>query len=135
MSFFKFDQDFWRRFRLYGFGLILGIILVNVITKGKACQSPGTLKMGELNAQVMHCSPKITCQLASLHLQTSDLKLLMKNASVSFTKSDVRGGPFPVYFVKGDLADGSSLSLQVMDKADTTLFVQILDKNFGNQCP
>ena len=42
------NSDLIRRFKLYGFGFLLGLIIVSFVYKGKGCQLPGSNKMEEI---------------------------------------------------------------------------------------
>ena len=136
MSFISFDKDFWRRFRLYAVGLLFGLILVNVITKGKACQirTPGSLKIEELNFQVPRYSTQILCQIEKLNLTTDDLKTVLKGGTVHFSKSQIHHVLFPTYVISGQTSNSLALELDVMDKADTTFFVKINQLDASKDC-
>src|ERR1035437_7970684 len=109
------DGDLWRRYRLYGFGLLMGCLLVSIITKGKACQMPGTLKMEKLNSQVLKLTPAAITWITCMGIHLEDMKQLLKQGDVNFGKSEVHASPWPVYAIDSKTKAGQHIRLAVSD--------------------
>ena len=123
-KFFVIDADFWRRFRLYALGLVLGFILVNVITKGKACQTPGSLKIEELYSQPIGYSSVIQCQLQQLKLSNELLKSTIKSGKVNYGLSEVHAKPYGKYLVESEF-DNHPIQLTIIDKGDSSILFRL----------
>ena len=119
---FKLDASFWSRFKFYAFGLILGCILVSVITKGKACQLPSTLKLQELAHQYIHFTDSCAIWMKKNNISSNDINYILKNGSINFGQSQVHKKPYAIYFIEGNsLYKNTSIQLIAVDYADTTL--------------
>lgn len=129
MSLIKKNSDLWRRFRLYGFGLLLGCLLVNIITKGKACQMPGTVKLEELNFQPLEYTKHATCRMQCRGISESEIKQLLLNGSVNYSKSEVHAAPCPKYAVEGNTADGQHIRIIVGDCDSISKIITAIDLN------
>ncbi|MBL7891139.1 MAG: DUF4258 domain-containing protein [Bacteroidia bacterium] len=134
MSLIKKDSDLWRRFRLYGFGLLLGCLLVSIITKGKACQMPGTLKMEELNSQKLEFTPHAGCKLMCLGISEDDIKEMMKKGDVNYGKSEVHAKPCPKYAIEGYTHDGHSILIIVGDCDSISTIIEVTGENEMCRC-
>jgi hypothetical protein len=117
------DNDLWRRLRFYGFGLLMGCLLVSVITKGKACQMPGTLKMEKLNSQALKLTPGASHWMNCMGISLEDMKQLLKQGDVNFGKSEVHSTPCPTYAIDSKTKAGQHIRLVVADCADTTKII------------
>jgi hypothetical protein len=118
------NSDLYRRLRLYGFGLVLGILTVNVITKGKACQMPGSAKMEELGWQKLEYSKHAACRMECRHITETEIREILGtgkktgSGKVNYDKSDVHDKPYPTYAVEGTTTNGKNLRIVIAD-ADT----------------
>ncbi len=120
---FKKDPDLWRRLRFYGFGLLMGCLLVSVITRGKACRLPGTLKLEEINALTLKLNPEFKRWINCMGISNDQLKQVLKDGSVNFGKSEVHGTPYPTYAIDGKTLSGQHIRLVVIVGADTTRMI------------
>ncbi|MBI2271450.1 MAG: DUF4258 domain-containing protein [Bacteroidetes bacterium] len=134
MSLIKKDSDLWRRFRLYGFGLLMGCLLVSIITKGKACQMPGTLKLEELNSQKLEFTSYADCKMKCLGIGEDDIKDMMKKGDINYGKSEVHSKPYPKYAIEGDTRDGRSVLIIVNDCDSTTKIANLIGEKETCSC-
>jgi len=123
----KTDSDFWRRFRFYGFGLLMGCCLVSVITKGKACRMPATLKLEELNAKTIVFSKEALKSMDCREFNTEDIKSLLKKGSVNIGKSEVHARPIPIFAVDGYTKNKHHLRLIIENGRDTSRIMNMTD--------
>jgi len=127
MAAFKFDSDFWRRFKFYGFGLLIGCLLVSVITKGKACQMPGTLKLEELATQPIEYTKHADCRMHCRGISEDEIKQVLKDGSINYHKSEVHAEPCPKYAVEGNTKDGQHIRIIVGDCGNTSKIITAID--------
>jgi hypothetical protein len=133
LTFISKDRDLWRRLRFYGFGLLMGCGLVSVITKGKACQMPGTVKLEELNSKIISFSKEGICWIECIKISTDDIKLALKNGDVNYSKSEVHARPYPTYAVDGYTKTGQHLRILIANLADTSRITKILNLSSANE--
>jgi hypothetical protein len=118
------NADLIRRFKLYGFGFVLGILVVSLVYKGKGCQMPNSAKMEELGWQKLEYSNQATCGMNCRHITESEIKELLGTGAkpgkgkVNYDKSDVHQKPYPTYAIEGITASGKNLQIVIAD-ADT----------------
>jgi hypothetical protein len=127
MPLFKIDKDFWRRFRFYGFGLLLGCLLVSVITRGKACQMPSTLKLEELSAQHIEYTKHAACRMLCRGISEDEIKQIMKEGNVNYGKSEVHAEPCPKYAVEGNTKDGQRVRIIIGDCDTISRIITAID--------
>jgi len=118
------NSDLFRRLRYYGFGLLLGVLAVSVLYKGKGCQLPGSAKMEELQ----HGECRMACRGISL----DEIKALMKSGKVNYDKSEVRAEPCGKYAVEGTTADGQSIRVIIADCDTISKVVTAIDLKMEN---
>ena len=109
------NSDLFRRLRYYGFGLLLGVLAVSVLYKGKGCQLPGSAKMEELSYQKLELTQHGECRMACRGISLDEIKALMKSGKVNYDKSEVRAEPCGKYAVEGTTADGQSIRVIIAD--------------------
>ena len=93
-------MNFWKRFKFFAIGLILGTLVVYVIFGSRDLTSwtpQGrvliTIKQAEFKA-----TGKAECQIACLGLERDSIaKILIKGADVDFKKSETQKKPCPIY--------------------------------------
>jgi hypothetical protein len=119
------NADLIRRFKFYGFGFLLGILVVSVVYKGKGCQMPGSMKMEELNYQKLILTDKDKCILQCIQRSEADLKSILKSGKVNYTESDVHAKPYPYYVIEGKDLKGMALKFTVEDRDTVTQFKSI----------
>lgn len=109
-----------RRFKLYGFGFLMGLFVVSFVYKGESCQMPGSIKMDELAQQKLSITEHANCILTCNGLEQKDIVGALKTGKVDFGESDVRREPFPLYAVEGTTANGTIVHLTIEDIGETS---------------
>ncbi len=112
------NSDLYRRLRLYGFGFLLGLLIVNFVYKGKGCQMPNSAKMEELSWQKLQYTPHSGASKPCRNITEADIKQVLKNGKVNYSMSDVRHKPYSSYAVEGLSALGRKLRIMI-DDVDT----------------
>lgn len=137
-------SDLIRRLKLYGFGLLLGVLVVSFIYKGKGCQMPGSAKLEELGWQKLEYSKHAACRMECRHITESEIReLLGKGESlgkgkVNYDKSQVHDKPCPSYAIEGTTTSGKKLRIVIADCDTISRVVTAIDLKMENDscdCP
>ena len=112
------NSDLYKRFRLYGFGFLIGMLIVSLVYKGKGCQLPNSAKMEELSWQKLEYTKHAECRMQCRHITEADIKQVLKTGKVNYGKSDVHHKPYPTYAIEGISATGKNLRI-IIDDVDT----------------
>lgn len=123
----KKNADLYRRFKLYGFGLLLGILLVNFVYKGKGCQMPGSAKLEELSYQKLELTKHGACRMECRHITETEIKDLLKTGKINYSKSEVRDKPCGTYAVEGTTKDGQNVRIVIADCDTISRVVTAID--------
>ena len=129
-------MTFAHRLRLYGFGFLIGLLILSIILKGKKCSSPHELKMEELKLQHMVFSEKAKCQLNCLGLSEQTFKTELNKCKVNYDLTDIQARPCGKYFVeaikKQDLK--FTVLFEDCDTLSKVVEVNLLDKQQACDC-
>ncbi len=123
----KKNADLYRRFKLYGFGLLLGILLVNFVYKGKGCQMPGSAKLEELSYQKLELTKHGACRMECRNISEAEIKDLLKTGKINYSKSEVRDKPCGTYAVEGTTKDGQNVRIVIADCDTISRVVTAID--------
>lgn len=133
------NSDLFRRLKFYGFGLVLGFILVgSVLTKNKGCQMPNSSKMEELGWQKLEYSKHGACRMECRHITEAEIRELLGTGAtegkgkVNYDKSDVHDKPFPSYAIEGTTASGKNLRIVIADCDTISRVVTAIDLKMEN---
>lgn len=126
-------SDLIRRFKFYAFGLVLGVLAVSVIYKGKGCQMPGSAKLEELSWQALELTKHGECRMNCRNISLDEVKALLKNGKINYKKSEVRAKPCGTYAVEGNTADGQSIRVVIADCDTISRVVTAIDLNLENE--
>lgn len=127
------NADLIRRFKLYGFGFVLGLLVVSFVYKGKGCQLPGSNKMEELRWQKLEYSKHATCRMECRHITEAEIKEvlgyheILGKGKVNYDKSDVHEKPYPTYAIEGTTSDGKNLRIVIADCDTISKVVTTID--------
>lgn len=121
------NSDLIRRFKLYGFGFLMGILIVSFVYKGKGCQMPGSAKLEELSWQKLEYTKHGECRMKCRGISEMEIKQLLKSGKVNYDKSDVHDTPFPTYAVEGSTADGQTVRIVIADCDTISRVVTAID--------
>lgn len=119
-------MDLLKRFILYGFGLVIGVIFVFFIWDKKQIQFdylPNARVMKRLRLEKHTFSKDATLNMLKIGIDTTDVNTVLQNGSVNFDKSSPRKKPCKIFFVDG-VSKEKNLTL-IVNKCDT---ISIIDK-------
>ncbi|HRG54257.1 MAG TPA: DUF4258 domain-containing protein [Bacteroidia bacterium] len=123
----KKNADLYRRFKLYGFGLLLGVLIVNFVYKGKGCQMPGSAKLEELSYQKLELTKHGACRMECRNISEAEIKDLLKTGKINYSKSEVRDKPCGTYAVEGTTKDGQNVRIVIADCDTISRVVTAID--------
>lgn len=133
------NSDLYRRLKFYGFGLVLGIVLVaSVLNKNKGCQLPSSAKLEELGWQKLEYTKHGTCRMECRHITEAEIRELLGTGAtqgkgkVNFDKSEVHDKPFPTYAIEGTTTSGKSLRIVIADCDTISRVVTAIDLKMEN---
>ena len=121
-----------RRFQLYGFGFVLGILVVSLVYKGRGCQLPNSAKMEELGWQKLEYSKHATCMMECRHITDSEIRALLGNGKspgkgkINFDESEVHVKPYPTYAIEGVTIKKQELRVIIADADTISRVVEII---------
>jgi hypothetical protein len=123
------NADLIRRFKLYGFGFLLGILIVTFVYKGKGCQLPGSAKLEELSYQKLEYTQHGACRMECRGITEEEIKGVLKTGKVNYDKSEVREKPCGKYAVEGTTKDGQHIRIIIADCDSISKVVTAIDLN------
>ncbi len=92
-------MTFMQRLKYYGFGLLLGLLVVYAMFGNRTCSSPNEIKMYELARQHFVLSEKAQCKLNCLRKNVALLKIELRHFEINYDVSAPRNKPCGEYFV------------------------------------
>jgi hypothetical protein len=126
------NSDLYRRLRFYGFGFLLGCLLVSVIFKGRACRMPSSVKLEELAYQHLELTKHGECRMKCRNITEDEIKAVLQSGKINYDKSNVRDTPCGTYAVEGNTADGQHVRIVIADCDTTSRVVTAIDLNQEN---
>ena len=126
------NAELIRRFKLYAFGVLLGILVVSFVYKGKGCQMPGSAKMEELSYQKLEYTKHGACRMECRGITEEELKAVLKSGKINYDKSQVRDKPCGTYAVEGTTADGQRVRIVIADCDTISKVVTAIDLKLEN---
>ncbi len=127
------------RFKFYGFGFVLGILVLSMVLNKKCSNSfgflsPRDMKMKELQGQTFHISAYANCQLAEMQLKEADLKTVFATSKINYDRSDIMAKPYGLYLVEGKLANGKTFACKTGDNDFTTEIFELTVSETAFKC-
>jgi len=132
------NADLIRRFKLYGFGFLMGILVVSFVYKGKGCQLPSSAKIEELRWQKTDYTTKANCQMACSKITDTEVKELLGigatkgKGKVNYDESNVHQKPYPTYAIEGITTSGKNLRIVIADIDTVSSVLATIDLNIKN---
>ncbi len=126
------NADLYRRLRLYGFGFVLGLLIVSFVYKGKGCQLPASAKLEELSYQKLEYTKHAQCRMRCRNISDAEIKQVFASGKVNYDRSDVRDKPCGTYAVEGITATGKKLRIIVADCDTISRVVTTIDLKLEN---
>lgn len=109
------NSDLFRRLRFYGFGFMMGILIVIYVYKGKGCQLPGSRKLSELAYQKLELTKHGECRMKCGGITEADIKEILKTGKINYDKSDVQDTRHGTYAIEGLASNKQILGIVVAD--------------------
>lgn len=101
-------KAFYRRLRLFGFGVILGCVLVYfLLIRGRnfSFWTPGNRVLEKLRLSEISYTQNAECMLQCLNVSKKEIRILLDSTgTVDFDSSNVHG-KCPIYIVRGKNED------------------------------
>lgn len=118
----------FRRFKFYGFGFLLGMLLVGMLFRGRTgCKSPSTLKIEELRAQPIEYTQHATCRMKCRDISEEEVKYVINNGTINYDKSNVHDTPCGTYAVEATTQDAQHIRIVIADCGFTSKIVTAID--------
>ncbi len=121
------NSELIRRFKLYAFGFVIGMLVVSVVYKGRGCQMPGSAKMEELVWQKLEYTKHAECRMKCRHITEAEIKQVFKSGKINYDKSDVRDKPCGTYAIEGPTGTGKNLRIIIADCDTISKVVTAID--------
>jgi hypothetical protein len=119
--------DLLRRFKFFGFGFVIGMIILIYIIGKKGCRSVNHMKVDELVSQYTAWSPKAKCKRDALGLDNDTAYFkTMARYRVNYAKSDVHAEPCGIYRLEHLNKDSAKFEITICD-CDTTSKIDDID--------
>lgn len=135
------NSDLIRRFKFYGFGFLLGVILVaGVLNKNKGCQTPTSAKLDEISSKTLVYCNDSACGITQAEIvevvgvwKTGTTQTVGRG-KVNFDKSDPRAEhhPNPTYEVTGTTTSGKNLRIEIAMIDTISKVVKVVDLKMPN---
>ena len=132
------NSDLYRRFRLYGFGFLIGMLIVSIVYKGKGCQMPNSAKMEKLGWQKLGYTKHSACRMKCRNITETEIREILGTGAlpgrgkVNYGKSDVHHKPFSTYAVEGLTIKGKKLRIVIDDEDSISRVVTTIDLAMEN---
>jgi hypothetical protein len=94
-----------KRLTLYGFGFVIGILLVFFFLGGKKASCnwlPNDRILNIIRQKKIDFSEEVQTQMAAIGSDSTDIYRILKNGDVDFSKSRVKNDPCRLYWIQGE---------------------------------
>lgn len=132
------NADLIRRFKLYGFGFLIGLLLVSVMFGNRSCEMPATRKLAELEHQKLEYTKHAACRMKCRNISETEIKQILKSGKINYNKSNVHENPCGTYAVEGFANDGKNLRIIIADCDTISKIVTVIDLGMEKEtcaCP
>jgi hypothetical protein len=126
----KIDKDLLKRFKFYGIGFSLGVILLIVFFNGKKTRCnwfPNERILNIIRQKHIQYSDEITTLINSKTIDSTTINLFLLNGDIDFSKSLVKNKPCRKYWINGQVKTDKAVlhvkicdSIAIIDKLDIT---------------
>lgn len=126
------NADLYRRFKFYGFGFLLGILLCTILFRGRSCKMPASAKMEELAFQKLELTQHGECRMKCRNITYDEIKDVLKTGKINYDKSNVHEKPYGTYAVEGKTTDGQNVRIIIADCDSISRVVTAIDLKMEN---
>jgi|SRR6185312_193908 len=139
MAAFKLEPGFWKRLRLYLFGVTIGLIGVYFFFGNRDYKvlTPGMLKLDQLAGQTMQYSDTAICEMKCEKVDTVEVKEAMLAGKVNSKQSQDFNQHHPLFNFDGGTKKGKQLNVICMqfDSITRVIYVHDLARKDTCKCP
>ena len=124
----KIDKDLLHRFKLFGSGFAIGIVLLVFILNGKKSRCnwfPNERILNIIRQKDIKYTPNINQLIKTEIIDSTDINLFLLNGDVNFSKSQVKNKPCRKYWIDGEIKNKKATlhvkicdSIAYLDKLD-----------------
>jgi hypothetical protein len=128
-------MTFKQRLKFYGFGFLLGIMLVYGMFGTRSCTTPNEIRMEQLVFQQFKLSDVAKCKLKCLHKNEALLKIELRHFEINYDISAIHKKPCGEYYIqpKKDYAAQYNYNLVIYD-CDTISTINDIKVIGSNSC-
>lgn len=116
-------DDMRQRFALYGIGFVMGIVLVFFFLGGKRASCnwlPNDRILNIIERKQLLYGEQIEQNLKEAEADSLDIRNILKNGDIDFSKSRVKNDPCRLYWIQGQGKQSSLLiSVELCDSVAT----------------
>jgi len=123
-------MDFYRRLRLFIFGILLGCGVVwAFLFRGRSfpAWTPEGRVLEALQENPVKVSSKARCLTDCLHITDQDILSVLNSADVLFGESDIRNKSTPEYVLEGKDAQGKLIKLKFRSEYMSTYLITVVE--------
>ena len=131
----SYSPLFFRRLKLYGFGLGLGMVLSYGFFHDRyPTWLPGSIIMEELNQFQITYAEKAVCFMKCRNISKDGIQEVLANGGVIFSESEPRAEPCPSYVIEGETKAGRALKIVFVKCDSTDQVLSAVDLNESYDC-
>jgi hypothetical protein len=110
-------------------GVLLGSIIMYffVFKNRNVYKSPSEVIHGKLQSQHLEYSRHAQCRMQCRNISESEIKEILLNGEVNYSKSQVHDKPCPSYALEGKTADGQNVRIVFAECDDVTKVITAID--------
>ncbi len=116
-------EDMRRRFTLYGIGFAMGIVMVFFFLGGKRASCnwlPNDRILNIIQKKEIRYGDRIKRDLEAASADSLDIRAILANGDIDFSKSRVKNEPCRLYWIQGQKKQSSLLiSVELCDSVAT----------------
>ncbi len=116
-------DDMRQRFTLYGIGFAMGIVIVFFFLGGKRASCnwlPNDRILNIIERKQLRYGDQIEQNLKEAEADSLDIRAILKNGDIDFSKSQVKNEPCRLYWIEGQGKQSSLLiSVELCDSIAT----------------
>ena len=118
-------SDMKKRFTLYGFGFVIGLLIVFFFLGGKRASCnwlPNDRILNIIRQKKILYSKEVTRQLSESRADSLDIRSILESGDVDFSKSRVKNEPCRLYWIQGEgKQEPYVITVEVCDSLATVL--------------
>lgn len=118
-------MTFIRRLKLFGFGFLLGLIIVYFLFGQRRCTGNSVLKIQELQFQTYTYSDSFRFTLQQFKIDSSLFMQHLNWFQVDFKHSQVHAKPYSIYMLIPDSTGSKNYTLTIEDRDSISYFKSI----------